>query len=202
MKFFVESADLGEIRACVERGTIGGVSIAASPPGDRRRALIQEVCALYPGPVSAELPGGTPDHPLPQVDQIVREARALARLAPNLVVRLPSTDDGLQAVQALSASGIRTQVAGCRSPAGAILAARVGATYLSPIGGRIDDVVTDGIDLVRKIIAAYKTYELATEVLVTTAGNAAQVVEAALAGAQIAAVSFALLERLIGDRAA
>jgi transaldolase len=192
MKFFVDSADPDEIRSCVARGIIDGVSIRAAPGTPDWPALVRAICQVAKGPVSAEVTGE-------DRDQLLEEARALGRVSPNIVVRLPLSDSGLQAVRACAEEGISTHVTGCGSPLSAIRAAQAGASYLSALGGRHGEMAPEGSDLIRKIVATYKTYQIATTILVTSVDSANQVFEAALAGAQIVTVPYAILQRL-GER--
>jgi transaldolase len=190
MKFFVDSADPSEIRACAERGSIEGVSIGTSPGASDRAGLIREICGIFPGPVSVGVRGDDGDP--------VREARGLARIAPQVVVRLALGDDGLKVVRACAAEGIKIHGTGCLSAAQGLQAGQAGAAYLSPLADRSDDPA--GLDLVRKMVALYKTYGLGTEVLMGSLRSAGDVVEAALAGAQLATVPFPLLRQLIEQR--
>ena len=188
MKFFVDSADPSEIRACAERGSIHGVSIGAWPAVADRVGLIQEICEIFKGPVSVGVSGG-------DGDQMLREARGLARIAPQVVVRLSLRDDGLKVIRACAAEGIKIHGTGCLSPAQGLQAAQAGMAYVSPFGDRPDDPA--GLDLVRKIVALYKTYGIGTQVLMSSLRSAGDVVEAALAGAQIGTAPFPLLRQLI-----
>jgi transaldolase len=199
MKLFLDSADPREIRASIEQGGIQGVSLGGSPGALDQRPLIKEICAIFKGPVNADGLGA-------DLAGMLDKARALARIAPQVVVTLPFTpkrlreelDDGLEVVRSCAAEGIKTNVTGCLSPAQAIRAAGAGAAYVSLLGDRLEDI--EGLDLVRKIVAVYKTYGIETEVLVASVRSTNDIVEAALAGAQIATVPFHLLRQIIEPR--
>ena len=197
MKFFIDSADAREIRECLDQGIADGVTTnpslvakIASATGKTFRDVLTEICEIIKGPVSAEVV--SQDH-----DGMMREARDLAKIAPNIVVKCPLTSEGLKAVRACTAEGIRTNVTLCFSPVQALLAAKAGAGYISPFVGRLDDIATEGMDLVRKIVAIYKNYGFKTEVLVASVRNPNHIVEAALSGAHAATVPFAVLQQLV-----
>src|SRR3954468_2128868 len=199
MKFFIDGAAPKEIRTCVEQGLIDGVTTNPSliskvlGTGSAARdpqALLKEICEICRGPVSAEVVSE-------DQDGMMREAHDYAKIAPNIVVKLPLTTEGLKAVRACVAEKIKTNVTLCFSPVQAILAAKAGANYISPFIGRLDDIASDGIDLVRKIVAIYKMYDFKTEVLVASVRGPNHIVEAALVGAQIATVPFAVLQTLV-----
>ena len=194
MKFFVDSADPSEIRACALQGIIHGVSVGASPGALDGPTLVREICQIFRGPVSAAVVGGDQN----DEDAMLGLARALARIAPNVVVKLPFTDERLMLVRACASEGIKTNVTRCSSPVQALQAAQAGAAYVSPFGDRVDDIAD--LDLVRKIVAVYKTYGIATEVLLASVRSASDIVEAALAGAQIATVPFAILRQITEQR--
>jgi len=193
MKFFIDTADVREIRECTEQGIIDGVTTNPSlvaKSGRKFRDVLGEICEICKGPVSAEVvsqdSGG-----------MMREARELAKVAPNVVVKIPLTAEGLKAVRICTSEGIKTNVTLCFSPVQALLAAKAGAGYISPFVGRIDDMASDGMDVVRKIVAIYKNYNLPTEVLVASVRNPNHIVDAALCGAHVATVPFAVLQQLV-----
>ena len=199
MKFFIDGADPKEIRTCVEQGLIDGVTtnptliskvLGAGGTARDPRALLKEICDLCKGPVSAEVVSE-------DKDGMMREAHEYVKIAPNIVVKLPLTTEGLKAVRACAEEKITTNVTLCFSPVQAILAAKAGAGYISPFVGRLDDIANDGIDLVRKIVAIYKTYDFKTEVLVASVRGPNHIVEAALVGAHVATVPFAVLQTLV-----
>jgi transaldolase len=197
MKFFIDSADVKEIRECQEQGIIDGVTTnpslvakVSSATGKKFRDVLAEICEVVKGPVSAEVV--SQDH-----DGMMREARELAKIAPNIVVKAPLTSEGLKAVRACAVEGIKTNVTLCFSPVQALLAAKAGAGYISPFVGRLDDIASEGMDLVRKIVAIYRNYGFRTEVLVASVRNPNHIVEAALCGAHVATVPFAVLQQLV-----
>jgi len=193
MKFFIDTADVREIRECTEQGIIDGVTTNPSlvaKSGRKFRDVLVEICEVCKGPVSAEVvsldaPG------------MMREARELAKVAPNVVVKIPLTGEGLKAVRTCSTEGIKTNVTLCFSPVQALLAAKAGAGYISPFVGRLDDIASDGMDLIRKIVTIYKNYGFPTEVLVASVRGPNHIVESALAGAHVATVPFAVLQQLV-----
>jgi transaldolase len=193
MKFFIDTADVKEIRECVEQGIIDGVTTnpsLVSKSGRKFRDVLVEICELVKGPVSAEVVSQ-------DKDGMMREARDLAKVAPNVVVKIPLTAEGLKAVRTCSDEGIKTNVTLCFSPVQALLAAKAGAGYISPFVGRLDDIAHDGMDLVRKIVAIYRNYVLPTEVLVASVRNPNHIVDAALCGAHVATVPYAVLQQLV-----
>jgi transaldolase len=197
MKFFIDSADIREIRTCVEQGIIDGVttnpslvSKIAAGTGRKFKDVLAEICEVCKGPISAEVVST-------DFDGMMREGRDLSKVAPNVVVKVPLTADGLKAVRALKEEGIKTNVTLCFSPVQALMAAKAGAGYISPFVGRLDDIASDGMDVVRKIVAIYKNFNFATEVLVASVRNPNHIVDAALCGAHVATVPFAVLQQLI-----
>ena len=196
MKIFLDSADLDEVRRAVDAGLIDGMttnpsllSKAAGPGGDPREILAQ-ICRMVDGPVSAEVVAT-------EVEAMLREGRELARVADNIVVKVPLTEDGLKACRRFRAEGIRVNMTLCFSPAQALLAAKAGATYVSPFVGRLDDISGDGMELIRQIRQIYDNYAFETEVLVASVRHPMHVVEAALIGADIATVPFKVLHQLL-----
>jgi transaldolase len=196
MRLFVDGADPREIRDCVARGSVEGATIslamlarAAAAAGRDATAVLSEICSAVPGPVAAEVAREARA-------AMLREARALARLAPNIVVKLPLGAEGLEVVRACAAEGIKTHVTLCADPLQALLAARAGAAYVSPSTGKHDDLTLDAFELCRKIVGVYRTYGLPTEVLVASVRNPNDIVEAALVGAHVAAVPPAVLATL------
>jgi transaldolase len=199
MKFFIDGADPKEIRTCVEQGLIDGVTtnptliskaIAAGSQAREPNALLKEICDICKGPVSAEVVSE-------DKDGMMREAHEYAKIAPNIVVKLPLTTEGLKAVRVCAAEKIKTNVTLCFSPVQAILAAKAGAGYISPFVGRLDDIATDGMEVVRQIVTIYRQYDFKTEVLVASVRGPNHIVEAALVGAQVATVPFAVLQTLV-----
>ena len=193
MKFFVDTADLGEIRELAATGLLDGVTTNPSlvaKTGKKFFDVIQEICAVVPGPVSAEVTAL--DHPT-----MLAEGRRLARLAKNVTVKVPLTLDGLKSCKALSEEGTMVNVTLCFSAAQAILAAKAGASFISPFIGRLDDISQPGIELIRDIVAIYRQYaSFKTEVLVASVRNPLHVVEAARIGAHVATLPPAVLRQL------
>ncbi|MES1164704.1 MAG: transaldolase family protein [Verrucomicrobiota bacterium] len=188
---FVETADPREARVCFDRKLAEGVATSLSVCN---RALA-DLCAWSAGPVSA--PVESLDHP-----GMLREARELARLGPQVVVRLPLNVEGLRTARACAQEGIETHVTACDSPMQAVLAAKAGARYVSPIATPADQGGAGGNELIRGIVAALKTYNFATEVLAAPVRTPSHVVDVALAGAAIAAVPLAVLEQVVKSPAA
>jgi transaldolase len=203
MKIFLDTADLSEIRRATEAGLIDGIttnpsllSKAAGSDGDPR-AILEEICAVMPGPISAEVVGI-------EGETMIREGRKLAKIADNIVVKAPLTEDGLVACRALRAEGIPVNVTLCFSPTQALLAAKANASYISPFVGRLDDVSTDGMDLIRQIRVIYDNYGFETEILAASIRHPQHVVESALAGADVGTmppkVLWQLLEHPLTER--
>jgi len=193
MKFFVDTADLAEIRELATTGLLDGVTTNPSlvaKTGKKFFDVIQEICAVVPGPVSAEVTAV--DHAT-----MLAEGRRLARLAKNVAVKVPLTIDGLKTCKALSDEGSMVNVTLCFSPAQAILAAKAGASFISPFIGRLDDVSQPGIELIRDIVAIYRQYpSFKTEVLVASVRHPLHVVEAARLGAHVATLPPQVLRQL------
>lgn len=194
MKFFVDSADLDEIRDLAATGLLDGVTTNPSLIARSGGALfdvIRRICDLVPGPVSAEVTAT-------DTETMLAEGRKLAALAPNVAVKVPLTWDGLKACRALAQGGVRVNVTLCFSAAQALLAAKAGAAFVSPFVGRLDDVGQDGMGLIRDIAAIYRAYpdSLDTEILVASIRHPIHVVEAAKIGADVVTVPPAVLRRL------
>ncbi len=192
MKFFLDTADVDEIRKALELGLCDGVTTNPSLVARTGRPfddVLREIAGIVEGPISAEVTA-------PDLDGMMREARAYAKVAPNVVVKVPLVLEGLKVVKALANEGIRTNTTLCFSPAQALLAAKAGATYVSPFVGRLDDVSEDGMALVAQIIEIYRNYEYATQVLVASVRNPLHVVQAARMGADVATIPFAVLAQL------
>jgi transaldolase len=182
MQLFIDSADVNELRAAASSGLVDGVTtnptlIAKS--GRKMKEAIAEICSIIPGPVSAEAVAM-------EVDGMLAEGRYLSRIAPNVVVKLPLTENGLKACQVLSDEGIRVNVTLCFSAVQALLAAKSGAYFISPFIGRLDDKGLDGMQLIRDIARVYANYGFATQILAASIRSADHVKEAALAGAHCA----------------
>jgi len=194
MKFFVDTADIGEIRELAETGLLDGVTTNPSlvmKAGRPIRDVIAEICAVVPGPVSAEVAATT-------TAEMLREGRILGKIAQNVAVKVPLTWDGLKACRTLSDDGFMVNVTLCFSANQALLAAKAGATFISPFVGRLDDIGLDGMELVREIRAIYDNYpNLKTEILAASIRTPNHVKEAALAGADVATVPPAVLKSLV-----
>ncbi len=194
MKFFIDTADIDEIRDLASTGLLDGVTTNPSLVAKTGRDFIEvvkEICATIDGPVSAEVTAL-------DADGMVKEGKTLAALADNVVVKLPLTWDGLKACSALAAEGIKTNVTLCFSATQALLAAKAGATYISPFVGRLDDIHIDGMELIEDIRAIYDNYDnLETEILVASIRNPNHVKDAALIGADVVTVPPAVLRTLV-----
>ncbi len=193
MRFFIDTADVDEIRDLAATGLVDGVttnpSLVAKSGGDFFEVL-SEICAIVPGPVSAEVTAI-------ETGAMVEEGRRLARVAENVVVKVPLTPDGLKACRALTDEGTKVNVTLCFSAAQAILAAKAGARFVSPFIGRLDDIGADGLALVSEIVEIYAAYpNFTTEVLVASVRNSAHVVEAAKMGAHVATIPPAVLRAM------
>ena len=192
MKFFVDTAVVADIKELNDYGLLDGVTTNPSliaKSGRDFKEVIAEICAIVDGPVSAEVAALN-------FDGMVAEGEHLAKIAPNVVIKLPLTLDGLKACRHFSANGIKTNVTLCFSANQALLAAKAGATYISPFVGRLDDINIDGMDLIREIRRIYDNYNFATEVLAASIRTANHVKEAALAGADVATVPPAVIKSL------
>jgi transaldolase len=192
MKIFIDSGNLKDIEALVPIGIIDGIttnpSLLAKEPGDYRENL-KKICDMVQGPVSAEVTELV-------WDAMVRQGRDLAAIDKHIVVKVPLTRDGIRACKQLSEEGIRVNVTLCFSATQALLAAKVGATYISPFVGRLDDISTHGMELIRDIVEIYENYEFHTEVLVASVRNPMHVVEAARLGADICTCPPAVIDSL------
>ena len=192
MKFFLDTANLDEIKKGLEMGLVDGVTTNPTLISKEKMGfweLVKEICRIVEGPVSLEATSL-------DADGMVREARELAKIGDNVVVKIPMTTEGLKAVKRLSAEGIKTNVTLVFSPTQALLAAKVGANYVSPFVGRLDDISTPGMDLVEQIMTIYANYDIFTEVIVASVRHPIHVLEAALVGADIATIPFRVLEQL------
>jgi transaldolase len=193
MKFFVDTADTKEIRALAATGLLDGVTTNPSliaKTGRNMREVIAEICDVVPGPVSAEVTAT-------EYDQIMREATVLRRIARNVAVKVPLTPDGLRACKSLSSEGAMVNVTLCFSAAQALLAAKAGATFISPFVGRLDDIGHVGMELIADIVQIYRNYpHFKTEVLVASVRNPLHVIAAAKLGAHVATLPPAVLRSL------
>lgn len=194
MKFFIDTADLNEIRELAATGLVDGVTTNPSlvaKSGRKFRDVIKEICDLVPGPISAEVTAT--DHAT-----MLEEGRSLAKIAKNVTVKVPLTLDGLKTCKALASDGTMVNVTLCFSPAQAILAAKAGASFISPFVGRLDDVGSDGMALIRDIVTIYRQYDyFKTEVLVASIRNPMHVVESAKMGAHVATMPANVMKQLV-----
>ena len=192
MKLFIDSGNLKEIEALMPIGIIDGIttnpSLLAKEGGDYR-ALLKRICDIVQGPTSAEVVAT-------DVDGMLREGRDLATIDKHIVVKVPFTKAGVQACKKLSSEGIRVNVTLCFTPAQALLAAKVGATFVSPFVGRLDDIATSGMNLISEIVEIFENYDFTTEILVASTRGPMHIVEAARMGADICTCPAAVIEAL------
>ena len=192
MKFFIDTADLTEIRSLASSGLLDGVTTNPSliaKNGGQFAEVIAQICEIIPGPVSAEVAGT-------EYDQIMAEAKVLRKIAGNVCIKVPLTPDGLRACKHLSNDGTMVNVTLCFSAAQALLAAKSGASFISPFVGRVDDIGWDGMQLISDIIEIYNNYAFKTEVLVASVRGPLHVIEAAKMGAHVATLPPAVLRSL------
>ena len=193
MKFFVDTADVAEIKLLAASGLLDGVTTnptLVAKSGRRMHDVIAEICAIVPGPVSAEV--AATDY-----DGMMAEARVLRAIAGNVTIKVPLTPDGLRACRALTGQGTMVNVTLCFSAAQALLAAKAGASFVSPFVGRLDDIGEDGMGLIADILTIFRHYPaLTTEVLVASVRSPAHVVAAAKLGAHVATIPPAVLRQL------
>jgi transaldolase len=193
MKIFIDSADLSEIRDAAAMGVIDGVTTNPSlvaKAGRPLETIVREICEVVDGPISAEVVAT-------DYAGIVREGKQLAAIHPNVVVKVPLIADGIRAVRTLSGEGIRTNVTLCFSAPQALLAAKAGATYISPFIGRIDDTGGDGLELIAQIVTIYNNYAYETEVLAASIRHPVHLVRCALLGADIATIPHNVILQLL-----
>lgn len=197
MKFFIDTANLDEIKDAYDLGVLDGVTTNPSliakegiTGRDAFKGHIREICEIVQGPVSAE--GVCSD-----LDGMLKEARELAAIDQNVVVKIPMTTVGLKAVKTLSGEGVHTNVTLVFSPLQALLAAKAGASYISPFVGRLDDISQDGMNLVREILDIFSNYLFETEVIVASVRNPVHVLTSARLGADIATIPYKVIEQLV-----
>jgi transaldolase len=192
MQFFIDTADIREIKEAASMGLVDGVTTNPSlvaKTGKKFRDVLLEICDVVKGPVSAEVVGTTHD-------AMMAEARELAGLRPNIVVKIPLIPEGLKAVKTCTDEGIKTNVTLCFSATQALLAAKAGATYISPFVGRLDDISTDGMQLISEILEMYDHYGFETQVLVASVRHPMHVQQAARMGAHVATCPLSVLLQL------
>ncbi len=193
MKFFLDTAFVEEIREIASWGILDGVTTnptLVAKTGRKYREVLEEICEIVDGPVSAEVLSL-------DYEGMVKEARELAKIHPNIAIKIPMTKEGLRAVKTLSSEDIKTNVTLIFSPSQAILAAKAGATFISPFVGRLDDISHEGMELIRTIVPIMKYYDFNTEVIVASVRHPRHVVEAAEIGADIVTVPYKVMEQLL-----
>jgi len=192
MKFFIDTANINEIKEAAAMGILDGVTTNPSlvaKEGKDFKKLLNEILQIVDGPVSAEVVST-------DMAGILKEADELSSIHPNIVIKVPLIKEGIKAVKTLSDKGIKTNVTLCFSASQALLAAKAGATYISPFVGRLDDISTDGMYLIEEIIQIYDNYGFETEVLVASCRHPLHVVEAAKMGADVATLPFSVIDKL------
>jgi len=192
MKFFIDTANINEIKEAAALGILDGVTTnpsLVSKEGKDFRKLLDEILAIVDGPVSAEVIST-------DYNGILKEAREYAKIHHNIVVKVPLIKEGLKAVRTLTSENIKTNVTLCFSASQALLAAKAGATYISPFVGRLDDISHDGMELISQIVQIYKNYDYKTQVLVASIRHPLHLVEAALMGADVCTMPFSVIDKL------
>ena len=194
MKFFIDTANVDDIRKANDMGVICGVTTNPSLIAKEGRdfgEVIKEITTIVDGPISGEVKATTVD-----AEGMIKEGREIAAIHPNMVVKIPMTVEGLKAVKVLSAEGIKTNVTLIFCANQALLAARAGATYVSPFLGRLDDISSPGIELIEAIVQIFDNYDIDTEIIAASIRNTVHVTECALAGADIATVPYGVIEQM------
>jgi transaldolase len=193
MKIFLDTASVSELREAAAMGLLDGATTNPSLIAKEKRPfrdLVEEICRIVDGPVSLEVVAT-------DTEGMVQQGRELAKIAPNAVVKLPTTGDGIKALRILGPEGVRTNLTLCFSPTQALFVAKAGATYVSPFLGRLDDIGHVGMDLIRTIRRIYDNYRFETRILAASLRNPLHVVDAALAGADVATMPFAVFQLLL-----
>lgn len=195
MKLFIDTAKIEDIKKANDMGVICGVttnpSLIAKEGGRSQEDVLKEIADIVDGPISGEVKATTVD-----AEGMIAEGREIAKLHPNMVVKIPMTVEGLKAVKVLSAEGIKTNVTLIFTANQALLAARAGATFVSPFLGRLDDISQTGVDLIRVIAEIFSIYDLDTEIIAASVRNPIHVTDCALAGADIATVPYSVIEQM------
>ena len=194
MKFFIDTANVDLIRKANDMGVICGVTTNPSliaKEGRDFKEVIKEITEIVDGPISGEVKATTVD-----AEGMIKEGMEISAIHPNMVVKIPMTVEGLKAVKVLSKQGIKTNVTLIFSANQALLAARAGATYVSPFLGRLDDISSPGIELIEHIVQIFQNYDIETEIIAASIRNTVHVTECALAGADIATVPYAVIEQM------
>lgn len=193
MKIFIDTADLNEIREAASWGILDGVTTNPSliaKTGRDFKSVVTEICEIVDGPISAECVET-------EAKKMIPEGRAIAKIHRNIIVKIPLTSEGLKTVHALSAEGIKTNVTLCFSAPQGLLAAKAGATYISPFVGRLDDLSHVGMEVVRELVTIYQNYDYTTQVLAASIRHPRHVVDAAMAGAHVSTIPFNVLSQLV-----
>ena len=193
MKFYLDTASVKEIQEAASLGLLDGVTTNPSlvaKEGRVFREVLLEICNIVDGPISAEVVSI-------EADAMVKEGRELAKIHKNIVVKVPLIAEGLKATKRLAAEGIRVNVTLCFSPTQALLAAKAGAWCVSPFIGRLDDISSNGMELIRQIVTIYKNYDYKTFILVASVRHPQHVVEAALAGGHICTMPFGIFQQMV-----
>src|SRR5688572_1162141 len=193
MKFYLDTASVKEIQEAASLGLLDGVTTNPSLVAKEGRVfseVLLEICNIVDGPISAEVVSI-------EADAMVKEGRELAKIHKNIVVKVPLIAEGLKATKRLAAEGIRVNVTLCFSPTQALLAAKAGAWCVSPFIGRLDDISSNGMELIRQIVTIYKNYDYKTSILVASVRHPQHVVEAALAGGHICTMPFAIFQQMV-----
>jgi transaldolase len=193
MKFFLDTANVKEIQEAASLGLLDGVTTNPSlvaKEGRSFKEVLVEICNIVDGPISAEVVSL-------EADAMVKEGKGLAKIHKNIVVKVPLIAEGLKATKRLAAEGIRVNVTLCFSPTQALLAAKAGAWCVSPFIGRLDDISSNGMELIRQILTIYRNYDYKTQVLVASVRHPQHVVEAALAGGHICTMPFSIFQQMV-----
>jgi transaldolase len=193
MKFFIDTGEVKEIKEAFAMGLVDGVTTNPSliaKSGRKYKDVVAEICDIVDGPISAEVLSTT-------YDEMMKEAHEWHKVHKNIVVKLPLIADGLKAVRTCTDEGIRTNVTLCFSPNQALLAAKAGASYISPFIGRLDDISEHGMALIEKIVTIYQNYQFDTEVLVASVRSPMHVVDAAMIGADVCTIPFSVMQQLV-----
>lgn len=195
MRFFLDTANVEEIKKANDMGVICGVTTNPSiiaKEGRDFNEVIKEIASIIDGPISGEVKATTTD-----ADSIISEGREIAKIHPNMVVKIPTTAEGLKACKVLSGEGIKINLTLIFNVPQAVLAARAGASYVSPFVGRIDDISMDGLQLIRDIAAIFKTHDIKAKIISASVRNAHHVIECAKAGANLATVPYSVIEQML-----
>jgi transaldolase len=194
MKFFLDTADIDEIRTAARWGVLDGVttnpSLYAKVGGASYDSILQEICKITPGPVSAEVVAEN-------VDGMLDEGRHFAKLAPNIIVKVPMSEEGLEAISRFAEEGIKTNCTLIFSTNQGLMAAKAGASYISPFIGRLDDINQDGMTIIRELAEIIAIYDIESEIITASVRNPLHVTQAAMAGAHIATLPFKVLQQMV-----